>query len=51
MGSNLRTLAQSNPVMTVNDASFRLLEVGNNGPAGIMAGSAATCTGVGSRSL
>lgn len=37
-GANARTLAQSNPAMPVNDASFRLLEVGCNGPAGLAAG-------------
>jgi hypothetical protein len=34
-GANLRTLAQSAPVFPVNDDSFTLVEVGNNGPAGL----------------
>jgi hypothetical protein len=34
-GPSLRTLAQSAPVFPVTDASFTLLEVGNNDPGGL----------------
>lgn len=38
VSANRRTLAQSDPTFPVTDASFRLIEIGNNGPAGLAAG-------------
>jgi len=37
-GPNLRSLADSDPTVMVSDASFRLLDIGNNDPGGLVAG-------------
>lgn len=37
-GPNLRSLTTSDPTVPVTDASFRLLDIGNNDPGGLVAG-------------
>jgi len=37
-GPNLRSLSDSDPTVTVSDATFRLLDIGNNDPGGLVAG-------------